>query len=185
MVSNTDRTWGWPAKLLHWIAAAAVLILLVHGWWMTHMLPRPERLANYAWHAALGYDLVALLVLRLLWRWSNTVPALPTDLKPWERWAAHAGHAGLYVLMLASALTGWALVGTLRNPLDTDLFGIKIPLIYASRDRTMHNLFEESHLVLSYLLAVLIVVHLAAALWHHLVKRNDVLARMIWGPSRG
>jgi cytochrome b561 len=57
---------------------------------MTHVTPRPDRLANYAWHAALGYDLLALTLLRLLWRWLNTVPELPSNLKPWERLGAHA-----------------------------------------------------------------------------------------------
>ena len=54
MIGNSDTSWGWPAKALHWIGAAVILVLLVHGWWMTHMVARPERLANYAWHAALG-----------------------------------------------------------------------------------------------------------------------------------
>src|SRR3954463_8226584 len=67
MLRNTSATWGWGAKTLHWIGALAILILLGHGWWMTHMTPRPERLANYAWHAALGYDFLVLLVIRLLW----------------------------------------------------------------------------------------------------------------------
>ena len=58
-----------------------ILILLVHGWWMTHMTPRPERLANYAWHAALGYDLFVILVLRLLWRWLNRCRNLPAASK--------------------------------------------------------------------------------------------------------
>ena len=87
MTFNSRTTWGWPAKALHWIGAAIILVLLVHGWWMTHMTPRPDRLANYAWHSALGYDLLVLIVLRLLWRWLNPVPKLPTDLKPWERMA--------------------------------------------------------------------------------------------------
>ena len=69
MTFNSRTTWGWPAKALHWIGAAIILVLLVHGWWMTHMTPRPDRLANYAWHSALGYDLLVLIVLRLLWRW--------------------------------------------------------------------------------------------------------------------
>ena len=48
MTFNSTTTWGWPAKALHWIGAALILLLLVHGWWMTHLTPRPERLANYA-----------------------------------------------------------------------------------------------------------------------------------------
>ena len=79
MVRNTETAWGWLAKVLHWIGAVAILILLVHGWWMTHLTPRPDRLVNYAWHSALGYDVLALMVLRLLWRWVNPVPALPSD----------------------------------------------------------------------------------------------------------
>ena len=95
MIRSTAQKWGWPAKLLHWLGAVLILLLLGHGWWMTHMTPRPERLANYAGHAALGYDFVALLVVRLLWRWMNPVPALPADLQPWERRAARLGHLGL------------------------------------------------------------------------------------------
>jgi len=86
-----------------------ILVLLVHGWWMTHMTPRPERLANYAWHSALGYDLFVLLILRLLWRWLNPVPELPADLQRWEQIAARLAHVGLYVLMFAvSLMAGWS-----------------------------------------------------------------------------
>ena len=90
MVRNTDTGWGWPAKALHWIAAIAILVLLIHGWWMTHVTPRLERFVNYNWHAALGYDVMALLILRLLWRWLHAVPVLPGDLQRWERIAAQA-----------------------------------------------------------------------------------------------
>ena len=58
--------WGWPAKLRHWIGAAVILILIVHGWWMTHLTPRPDRLASYVWHSAFGFDVLILMVLRLL-----------------------------------------------------------------------------------------------------------------------
>src|SRR6516225_10452693 len=99
MTRNSKTDWGWPAKTLHWVGAAMILILIVHGWWMTHMTPRPERLANYAWHAALGYDLFVILILRLLWRWLNPSPELPVGLQPWERVAARLSHAGLYRLL--------------------------------------------------------------------------------------
>src|SRR5436305_7823716 len=97
MIANTDNTWGWPAKLLHWIGTILILLLLGHGWWMTHLAPRgPVRLEHYAGHAALGYDFLVLLVLRLLWRWAHAVPALPTEMPRWERVAAHVSHGALY-----------------------------------------------------------------------------------------
>ena len=181
MVRNTTSTWGWPAKMLHWIGALAILVLLVHGWWMTHMTPRPERLANYAWHSAVGFDLLALMVFRLLWRWLNPVPTLPADLKAWERRAAHVAHFGLYVLIFVVSVTGWVTANTFRTPITKDLFGTAFPLIVASVDRSVRNLFEESHMILSYALAAVVVVHIVGALRHHLFKRNDVLTRMTWG----
>jgi cytochrome b561 len=183
MLRNTTVVWAWPAKLLHWIAAIAILILLVHGGWMTHMAPRPDRLTNYNWHAALGYDLLLLVILRMLWRWANPVPALPSDLQPWERVAARASHVGLYLLMLGASVTGWALAATFRTPMTKDLFGLPVPQIVASQDRSMHALFEQSHTILSYLLVALVVVHLVASFRHHFIKHNDVLRRM-WFAAR-
>jgi cytochrome b561 len=181
MVGNTANAWGWPAKLLHWIGAILILLLLGHGWWMTHMAPRPDRIAHYAGHAAMGYDLLALVILRLLWRWTHAVPALPAELKPWERLAARAGHIGLYVLILASTFSGWALAGTFRTPLNKDIFNLTVPSIYVSQDRAMHHLFEEWHEILSYALAALVVVHILGALRQHFVKHNEVLRRMWFG----
>ena len=179
MVRNSLDDWGWPAKLLHWVGAVLILLLLGHGWWMTHFAPRPDRLAHYAGHAALGYDFLALLVLRLLWRWTNQVPPLPAGLKPWERAAAHLGHFGLYVLMLATTLTGWAMAGTGRSPFNQDVFGIAIPLFVT--DRTLHGPLEDTHKYLAYVQAALVAAHVVGALRHHFVKRNTVLRRMTVG----
>jgi cytochrome b561 len=180
-VRNTDIAWGWPAKALHWLAALIILLLLGHGWWMTHIAPRPDRLAHYAGHSALGFDLLVLMVLRLLWRWLNPVPADPVDAKAWERWAAHAAHIGLYVLIFVVSLTGWVTANTFRTPITRDVFNIPFPIIAGGIDRSTRNLFEESHMVLAYVLGVLVLVHVLAALRHHLSKRNDVLRRMTWG----
>jgi cytochrome b561 len=138
-------------------------------------------LANYAWHSALGYDLLALTVLRVLWRWFNPVPELPADLKRWERIAAHLGHVSLYVLIFIVSLTGWLVATTFRVPMTKDLLGIDVPPIVTTVDRSMRQWIEESHLLLAYLLAVIVLVHIAGALRHHLFKRNDVLRRMTWG----
>lgn len=179
MVRNSASAWGWPSIGLHWLGAILILLLLGHGWWMTHLAPRPDRAAQYAGHAAMGYDLLALLVLRLLWRWMNPVPALPSDLRPWERGAARVGHFGLYLLMFGSTLVGWALAGTGRRHYQQDIFGLTVPLIYQSDDRAMHQLLEDTHRILSYALAVLVAVHVIGALRHHFIKHNDVLRRIV------
>jgi cytochrome b561 len=185
MMTNTKTEWGWLAKLLHWLGAILILLLLGHGWWMTHLAPRgPDRILHYAGHAALGYDLLALLIIRMLWRWTQTVPALPADLAPWERLSAHVGHYGLYLLMFASTLTGWALAGTFRDPLNKDAFGIPVPSILISQDRATHQFYEHWHEYLSYALAVLVVIHIIGALRHHLIKRSDVMRRMWFGTKR-
>jgi len=181
MIRNTAARWGWPARTLHWLGAVIILVLLAHGWWMTHMTLRPERLANYAWHSALGFDLLALTVLRLLWRWVNPVPAYPADAKAWERWTAQVAHAGLYVLILVVSVTGWVTANTFRTPITRDLFGLPFPTLVTGLDRALRNAFEETHLVLAYVLAALVVLHVLGALRHHLWKRNEVLRRMTWG----
>ncbi len=181
MLRNTNVQWGSIAKLLHWLGALMILVLLVHGWWMTHMTPRADRFANYNLHAAIGYDLLALVALRILWRWMNPVPAFPADLKPWERWAAHLGHFGLYLLMLAVSLSGWALAGTFKAPMNKDLFSMYVPLIVKSSDRSVHGFYEKWHEITAYLLAALVAIHIIGALRHQFIKHNDLLRRMTWG----
>ena len=120
-------------------------------------------------------------MLRLLWRWFNPVPELPADLKPWERVAARVGHVSLYVLMFIVSLTGWMVATTFRIPMTKDLLGVDVPPIVTTVDRLVRQWIEGSHMVLAYLLAAVVLVHVIGALRHHLLKRNDILRRMTWG----
>jgi cytochrome b561 len=181
MIRNDGLQWGAVAKALHWIGAAMILVALGHGWYMIHVLPRADRAVNFAWHAALGYDILALVVLRVLWRWANPVPPLPANIKPWEWWTAHLAHIGLYVLMFGVTVVGWALAGTGRTHYTADLFNLPVPLFYRSDERAAHVFLEHTHRYLAWALAALVVLHIVGALRNHFVKRNDVLRRMTTG----
>lgn len=179
MFTNTTSDWGHIAKTLHWLGGALILFLLIHGWIMVG-LPREMRFANYSWHASFGYATLALMVLRLLWRWFNAVPEMPADAARWERVAAHAAHAGLYLLIFAAAISGWALAGAMRRPLDATLLGvISVPPIVT--DRALHDQLESAHSLFAWTLAVLIVVHVAGAFYHRWIKKDNVLQRMLPG----
>jgi cytochrome b561 len=180
MFRNTRSSWGSVARAFHWSIAALVIFSIAYGWWMTHAAPREGRLSLYAFHSSIGYDLLFLLVLRLCWRAIDRAPDLPQDTQRWERAVAHLGHVLLYLLMLAASIGGWLLVGTFSRRIEGTLFGI-VPVPPPVLDRSLHRLFEESHEFLSYALLALVALHVAAALRHHFIKKNDVLRRMGWG----
>ena len=170
-------TWGATSKLFHWVGAALIFYLLIHGFWMVTFPAREVRFGHYETHAAVGYLLIALTLLRLVWRWTHAVPALPADAPRWERALAHAGHWALYVLMLASALSGWALAGTFRRPLDSFFGWSRVPALVA--DNSLHDALEQAHALLSWALALVVVVHIASAFYHLLWRKDDVMQRML------
>jgi cytochrome b561 len=179
MIRNSSIGWGLVSRLFHWCAAALVLYLVTHGFWMTEFAARSERFGHYQTHASVGYGLIAFMLLRLLWRWTNEVPVLPAATPRWERAAAHAAHWGLYLLTLAAALSGWALAGTFRRPLDS-FFGIfNVPALVSGGGRNLHDVLEETHAVLSWALAVLVLVHIASAVYHWRWRKDDVMQRML------
>lgn len=181
MLKNTSTTWGGLAKLFHWAGAGLVIYLIFDGWWMTHMLARGGRFTAYGQHALLGYYLLLLMAVRIVWRAANPTPDLPADTLPWERLAAQAGHMALYLVTFGLSFVGWAMVGMGRRPIEATLLGIlPVPLITRTPNRELHDVLEDAHRVLAYLLLVLIVVHVVAALRHHFYKRNNVLSRMGW-----
>ena len=176
---STPTAWGVMAKTFHWAVAALVIYSTGYGWWMTHVAERAGRMARYQSHGSIGYDLLFLLLLRLGWRLIDRGPALPDDLRRWER----VSHVLLYLLMLAVSVGGWLLLGTFSRTIEGSLFGV-VPVPPPVLDRSLHRMLEEGHEFLSYALLALIAVHVAAALRHHFIKKNDVLRRMGWGGSR-
>ena len=177
---NSAAGWGLLARLLHWISALAILFLVGYGWWMTHALERAgRRLTHYQLHSLIGWYVLLLIVLRLVWRAGNPVPDLPAELPRWERATALAAHWALYVLMFAVSISGWMVADTFRQPIEGTLFGVPVPHLVSSR--AYRDALEGTHMVLSYVLLALVILHAASALRHHFWKKNRVLLRMWQG----
>jgi cytochrome b561 len=183
MIRNTLRSWGSVSRSLHWVLALAIIGMLAYGWWMNHMAARPDRLFHRSIHADIGYAVLLFMVLRLVWRWMNPVPALSAHAPRWERIGARLSHAALYAVTILVALLGWAHSGA-HKPNYANWFGLFDVPQFTSPDKANADLFEDWHIWGAYMLIGLVTLHILAALFHMLVRDDDVASRMMTGESR-
>lgn len=179
---NDSQHWGAVAKGLHWSVALAVLFMIGLGLIMTAWPISPIKLKMYLVHKSLGIVILAVMIVRLLWRLANPAPVLPDTLKPYERLLAHANHALLYILLLAMPISGWVINSAANFPLR--VFGLfQLPQLVPP-NKSLQELAEAVHFGLFLTIAVLLILHVAAALKHHFVLKDGVLLRMLPGRAR-
>jgi len=173
------------AITLHWLSALAIVALLAMGWIMTDLTPGSSlQFSLYQWHKSVGITVLALTVLRLAWALTHRPPPLPTSMPAWEQLAARLGHLGLYGLLFAMPLLGWAVVSTSPFNIPTVLYGaLPLPhlpgLAELPDKKAVHELLKDGHELGALALVGLLCVHIAAALRHHFVLRDGVLMRMV------
>ena len=181
-LQNTSDRFGVVAKAFHWLT----LILLVGSFTLAMMLMElplsPRKLQLYSWHKWVGVTVFLLTILRLGWRFANPVPQPPARMPRWLRRLASLSHAALYAILIIMPLTGWVMSSALNLPL------VYLGLIYVPSpfgvDAALGEVMKSVHQTLAVTLLALIVVHVAAALYHHFMLRDDVLRRMLPWPSR-
>ena len=172
-----NPTYNAVAKLLHWGMAVLIMGLLALGFVMTDMALSPEKLQYYSWHKWAGVTVFMLVWLRLMWRVANPPPAYPNTMSPWLQRFAHLGHAALYGLMVIIPLSGWLLSSAKGVP--TVWFGV-LPLPdLLEKDKELGHLLHEVHESLNFVLLFLLAGHVAAALKHHWIDKDDILKRML------
>jgi cytochrome b561 len=180
MIRNMLSGWGSVSRGFHWILGITIIGMLAYGWWMNHFPARADRFFYRSIHADIGYVVLLLMVIRLLWRSVNPTPELPPDTPRWQRIAARVSHGALYIVTITVAMLGWAHSGA-RTPNYASWFGLfQVPQI-TSPDKAAADAYEDRHILFAYILLALIVLHIAAAAWHHFVKRDGVAARMVDG----
>ena len=180
------------AIALHWAIAICIVTQLASGLWMSDAINAPASKAFafrvFQWHKALGLIVLLLSLARLAWRLTHTPPPLPAAMGRLPRLAAEATHWLFYGLMIGMPLIGWAMVSASPIGLKTMIFGLfewpHLPILSTLADKKpVEAVLKSMHTAGGYTFAALLVLHIAAALKHHFVDRDDVLTRMWPGPS--
>ncbi|TGD98611.1 cytochrome b [Methylobacterium nonmethylotrophicum] len=180
-----SRRYTIVAIVLHWLIALGILALLALGLAMTRGPLSPmDRFAFYQWHKSIGLTVLVLMALRLAWRLFNPPPPLPEAMPTAERRAAGAAHLALYGLLLAMPLVGWAMVSASPYNIPTVLYGAipwpHLPVLPELPNKAaVEGALKLVHSYGAWLLIALLLLHVGAALRHHLVLRDDTLWRML------
>lgn len=176
-VRNSIHRWGWVSQLLHWAVVVLIGWLAWLGLTMVDMPISVARINTYALHKSLGLTLLVLVALRLAWRLFAGAPAPVPGTPTWQERIAGLTHVALYVLMFAMPLSGWLFNSASGFPLQW-FKQFNLPAI-AGRDEALANLSLLVHRWGFWLLMLLIAGHAGAALYHHLIQRDDTLRRML------
>lgn len=164
------------AIALHWITAFAVLGMLGAGLWMTGLPLGLLKLEVYAWHKWMGIAVLALTATRLMWRWRHPPPALPGTLPFWERRLARIAHWMLFALLIALPVSGWLMNSA--SGIGLYWFGyVPIPDL-VPRDPDLFSALRVVHWALSRLLIAMVALHVAAVVYHDVLRRDGIFRRM-------
>ena len=167
------------ARLFHWSTALLVLVMIPIGIVMANVNVGPAQDTLYHLHRSIGVVLLPLVLARLLYRMSHPPPPLPARVPAGQRRIAHATHCALYGLLLLQAMVGWIATSAYRAPILV-FWLFELPPIWPV-DRPLSESLFAVHRVMGFALLILIVLHIGAALFHHVVLKDNVLRRMVRG----
>lgn len=181
-LKNTESRYGWVSITLHWGMAATIVAMFALGLWMRGLSYYDEwyRLGPFI-HKSVGMILLALLLLRIVWKLINPKPAHDPDLHPWEKISASAAHLSLYVLMLAIMVAGY-LISTADGRAISVFDWFEIPALIQGLPN-QEDIAGEIHEILAWALIAVAAIHAAAALKHHFFDGGTTLVKML-GRSR-
>jgi cytochrome b561 len=173
------RTDHYPAtsKLLHWLVAACVLTTAPVAIAMTRVGQGATQDALYAFHKSIGVLILVLMLLRLVNRLAVGAPIAEPGIERWQKVASSIVHTLFYVLLIAMPIVGYVATSAYGAP--PSFFGLfTMPPIVAKDEALATQLFTL-HRWVGYLLIVLVLTHVSAALYHHFVRGDNVLQRML------
>ena len=177
MQPTTVKTYGTVSKILHWLIGIAIIGMLIIGYTMTDMPNSPLKWKLFFWHKAMGFTILWLAAVRLWWRLKNPVPALPNSMPKWQVFLSDVTLWILYALMFIMPLSGLML--TIMGGYSVDYFGLfTIPAI-SKGETELSQIGLMIHTYGAYTIIGLIIFHILGGLYHHFIRKDNVLKRML------
>jgi cytochrome b561 len=170
-MTNPPHRFALLQRLLHWLMAACIFVMLFIGVGMVSTVT-PKYLALVLIHKTLGLVLLALVLIRLALRLYYSAPPLPADLPKVMKLGAKLSHQMLYALMIVMPLLGLGMLWAADYPIIL-YGGIQIPALLPQSDG-LHTLLWNAHVYLGFAFFALALLHLAAGLFHALIRRDGV-----------
>jgi cytochrome b561 len=174
-----NRTDHYPvtSKLLHWLIAICVLATAPVAIAMTRVGKGPTQDVLFNFHKSLGVLILSLMILRLINRLAVGAPIADPGIAPWQKAVSAAVHTSFYALLLAMPIVGYIANSAFGAP--TPFFGLfNVPAIIEKNESLATQLFTI-HRWVGWLLIILVLTHVSAALYHHFIRGDVVLRRML------
>lgn len=176
---NTNTEYGSLAKALHWLVAIGLFALLYLGLEQAGMERGDEKTRIRFIHASIAAITLMLMTVRIIWRFMNDVPAHPDTMPAWQRKVSSLVHWGLYLTVFGQLFAGAIMNGTAGRGIP--VFGLFVIPVPVAKNRDAHEWWEGVHEFVWRPIAVLLTIHILAALYNHFIAKNDVLRRMTVG----
>ncbi|CUW95940.1 putative cytochrome b561 [Agrobacterium fabacearum S56] len=177
---NTPASFGLVAIVFHWTIALLFLAQLALGYFMSREIDPVLQFNLFQYHKSIGFLVLALAAPRFIWSVFSRKPRALDGKGMASRLAARSAHAALLFLTLAVPLAGWAVASTSPLQIPSYVFDlVVVPGLPMAISDQAEAFWTEVHATLAYLAAVIVVLHVAAALWHHFVRKDPTLRRMI------
>ncbi|AHK01320.1 MULTISPECIES: cytochrome b [Rhizobium/Agrobacterium group] len=177
---NTSASFGLVAIVFHWTIALLFLAQLALGYFMSRDIDPVLQFNLFQYHKSIGFLVLALAAPRFIWSIFSRKPRALDGEGMASRLAARSAHAALLFLTLAVPLAGWAVASTSPLQIPSYVFDlVVVPGLPMAISDQAEAFWTEVHATLAYLAAVIVVLHVAAALWHHFVRKDPTLRRMI------
>lgn len=174
-LKNTTTRYGSIAKFLHWLIFILLLCMVILGFYL-ESIPKAYQGLTYNTHKLTGLTILILMLVRAVWASMNIKPSLPYATQFWERVAERSVHLLLYAVVITMPIVGWIGASAGGKPPHLGSFNLLLP-VTQSKELSKKAFFIHNSLAI--FLIVLISVHVLAALYHHFLKRDDVLKRMM------